>query len=237
MNLSTAVNASAPFDNSAASTGVGSTTSNASTSVPVDHFPWEQIITVLPELLGFLLLGGVILFIGPRQIASALGRVKRIAIAGLEIELAEDVQAAATSKNVDVTAAQALRAARILSEAAPILACARLLWVDDEPANNIEEMRALRRLCVSIDLAPTTEAAREALKKGVYDLVISDMRRGTTERAGEEILGDATEAPLSPDIIYYVGVKGPVPAGAFGLTVKPDELFQLVVNALRQRRG
>jgi CheY-like chemotaxis protein len=207
------------------------------TDAQQDYFPWEQLIPILPELLGILLLLALFFIVGPRRIVTAIGRVKRIAVAGLELELTDEVEAAATKKDISLSSAEVQWTARLLSDAASVLSCTRLLWVDDNPNNNLNEMKVLRRMCVSIDIATSTEDARESLRKGIYELVISDMRRGTEDRAGEEMLHEVRKAHLSPDLIYYVGTASPVPKGAFGLTARPDELFKLIVRALRKRQG
>jgi hypothetical protein len=48
------------------------------------------------------------------------------------------------------------------------------------------------------------------------------------------------EAGFSRPVIFYVGRPEPgagVPAGAFGLTNRPDQLLQLVIDALSRIRN
>jgi hypothetical protein len=48
------------------------------------------------------------------------------------------------------------------------------------------------------------------------------------------------EAGFSQPVIFYVGRPEPgagVPAGAFGLTNRPDQLLQLTIDALSRVRG
>jgi hypothetical protein len=202
-----------------------------------DGFPWEQVIPIVPDLLW--LLGAVILVlaIGVGRIRNALARATKIGVAGLEIELRSEVEAAGQSKSMTISGPQAARAARRLAAAADLLSGSRLLWVDDIPDNNSHEIETLRGLSVAIDLAQSTDAARDRLRAGAYDLVISDMTRGPDKEAGLELIPLAAGAVSKPSLIYYVGVEAPVPSGVFGLTTRPDELFHLVVDALSRRRG
>ncbi len=63
-----------------------------------------------------------------------------------------------------------------------------ILWVDDNPDNNMLAVRALRRLQLDIEQVTSTEAAIAAMEQGHYELVISDMGRGADMRAGYELL-------------------------------------------------
>jgi hypothetical protein len=212
------------------------TPTNAAAMKAADHFPWDLLIPLLPQLLGLVLLAAILLLLGRKRILTALRRIKKVGFAGVEIELAEELDAAAANKKTSLTSRQASRTVRLLEENAAILSCARLLWVDDNLENNLREMKILRRLCVQIDIAQSTEDARQALRRGIYDIVISDMGRGADPRAGDQMGGALREAPLPGTLIYYVGEEQSPPLGAFGLTTRPDELFQLIVEALKRRR-
>jgi hypothetical protein len=202
-----------------------------------DRFPWDLLIPILPQLIALLLLVGLLVMIGPRRIAAMARRIKKIGFAGLEIELEEIVRDAAEHRGGGVSPAQADRAAHRLAQAATLLSCTRLLWVDDAPEGNVLEIKALRRLCVAIDLAQSNEDARRALSSGIYDLVISDIERESEGSAGMAMVNEVQRAPFPPILIYYVGRERPLPEGAFGLTTRPDELFHLIVDALSRRKG
>jgi hypothetical protein len=53
--------------------------------------------------------------------------------------------------------------------------------------------------------------------------------------AGKAFLPKVRQAPLSPPLIFYVGQERDVPAGAFGLTIRPDELLNLVLDVLERK--
>jgi len=75
---------------------------------------------------------------------------------------------------------------------------------------------------------------------GRYDLVISDMARDDESAAGlkfvEQFCKDDKAAPL----IFYVGEYGSekgLPARAFGITNRPDELLHLTLDALERKKS
>src|SRR4029077_19489008 len=63
----------------------------------------------------------------------------------------------------------------------------RILWVDDIPANNVHESARFRSMGATIDAVLDTESALSALTQRIYDLVISDMSRGSNHRAGFDL--------------------------------------------------
>ena len=63
-----------------------------------------------------------------------------------------------------------------------------VLWVDDIPANNELAVRALRKFNLDVEQATSTEAALAAMQRRPFDLVISDMGRGSDVRAGYRLL-------------------------------------------------
>ena len=121
----------------------------------------------------------------------------------------------------------------------PLLANARILWVDDRPENNLYERALLGNVGVSVDAVASTEEALYMCQRLRYDLIVSDMERGGNHKAGIELaravtLSDSQSTPL----IFYVGNADPtksVPTGAFGITSRPDELLHLVFDVLERR--
>lgn len=63
-----------------------------------------------------------------------------------------------------------------------------ILWVDDQPANNMLVMRALRKFGLDIEQATSTTAALDAIARRKFDLVISDMARPEDPHAGYSLL-------------------------------------------------
>jgi CheY-like chemotaxis protein len=125
---------------------------------------------------------------------------------------------------------------------------AEVLWVDDRPSNNRNEARMLRSFGALITFAVTTDEALRALGTGAeqhqpFDLILSDISRELPEfdpTAGLTMLPRLRDAGYHQPVIFYVGRPDPaagVPAGAFGLTNRPDQLLQLTIDALSRVRG
>ncbi len=136
---------------------------------------------------------------------------------------------------------EARDAATAASEAAQHVATlsqAKVLWVDDNPDNNLYERRSLSALGIKFDLAENTRQALQALKTGNYQLVISDFARRDDPKAGYTLLTDLkTRADPPPLIIYSSSskaeyVRDAKSLGAFGETNNPLELYDLVISSL-----
>jgi CheY-like chemotaxis protein len=116
------------------------------------------------------------------------------------------------------------------------LSRATVLWVDDRPTNNLYERRALEALGLHIDLASDTEEAMGMLRRKKYDLVISDMGRPSSNRAGFELLKAIRDSGDDVPFVIYAGSNAPAHAvearrrGAQGTTNDPSELFELVLD-------
>lgn len=119
----------------------------------------------------------------------------------------------------------------------PLLKGARLLWVDDNPSSNIYERLALNSFGISTDLAISTEEALYFAERAKYDVILSDMRRGSNPMAGTELLRSLKGRHIASPIVFYVGRlnQEPGPVGAFAITDRPDELLHYVFDVLERR--
>ena len=119
------------------------------------------------------------------------------------------------------------------------VAGARVLWVDDNPANNVYEKRALEALGIQFTLSTSTEDALEKLRSDSYDVIISDMGRPPDRQAGYTLLGELRKRNILTPFIIYAGSNRPehkaetIRRGGFGTTNNPQELFGLVINAIQ----
>ena len=78
-----------------------------------------------------------------------------------------------------------------------------------------------------------------ALRSNVYDLVISDMRRGSVPDEGLSLLRKMREGRYPQRVVFYVGRADPeknMPTGSFGITDRPDELLHLIMDILERQR-
>jgi CheY-like chemotaxis protein len=118
----------------------------------------------------------------------------------------------------------------------------RVLWVDDNPANNEYERSLLRPDGITFDNVVSTAEAIEQLKTSTYDLVITDLgRRWSSDDssvAGRALLEHPVIATGGPPVVVYAGrnaVKQEaelVALGAFGVSQHREHLLELVYQAL-----
>jgi CheY-like chemotaxis protein len=122
----------------------------------------------------------------------------------------------------------------------PAFAGTRLLWVDDDPSNNIYERGALEEKGVRITTSTSTEDALERIESHDFDVIISDMGRSEGRRAGYSLLERKQEMGDRTPFIVYSGSgkeehrREARRRGAVGATNRPQELFQLVRQAITE---
>jgi CheY-like chemotaxis protein len=116
-----------------------------------------------------------------------------------------------------------------------------ILWVDDKPANNLHERKAIEALGVTFISVTSTEEALEMLKRQSFDAIISDMSRPSDEQAGYTLLDKLRASGDRTPYIIYAGSRNPEHReearrrGAVGCTNRPDELFEMVLSALKSK--
>ena len=118
----------------------------------------------------------------------------------------------------------------------------KILVVDDEPSVRQYLEVLLSRSGYTLATAPGVAEARESLKGGDIDLVVSDMRLG--KGSGLEVLKAARGLVSSPEVILITAYGTPAAAveamrqGAYDYICKPfdnEELKLLVQKALEKR--
>ena len=194
----------------------------------------EVVVAMAPHVLWALLLGWVLQRVGWATIRNVVRSVSAVEVAGVRVEIESGVESAATERGVEIPTEERKIVVERLRLAQRRLAMTRLLWIDDRPVGNKSEMKILSGLGATIDLARGDAEARERLGGGVYDIVVSDIRRGEKEDAGIRFLPEVRAAILAPPVIFYVGESKGTPDGAFGIATRPDELMHLVVDALER---
>lgn len=123
--------------------------------------------------------------------------------------------------------------------AASFLQGSQLLWVDDNPSNNIYERRIFRSLGIFVDLAHSTEEAIGMLQLTKYDVIISDLVRGDIKDAGLQFLDEISKRNLYRWTILYTGLYAAargLPPKAFAITARPDHLLHYVIDAIERER-
>jgi CheY-like chemotaxis protein len=175
----------------------------------------------------------------------------KFALSGGEKALAAAFEIAAKNPKwtAKVSEEDRQRALQKAKENRKVFEGAEILWVDDRPSNNRNESRMLRSFGTLITFACTTEEALEVIKDAnsqaqPFDVVLSDISRQMPPppdaRGGLEMLAKFRAEGISLPVIFYVGEILPgagTPAGAFGITHRPDVLLTLVGDALGRLRG
>ncbi|MFJ1762096.1 P-loop NTPase fold protein [Amycolatopsis sp. NPDC088138] len=87
----------------------------------------------------------------------------------------------------------------------PVLDGLRILWVDDQPANNTELARYLSSSGVRVDLATTTAEAVAAFRLSSPDALLSDFRRGTDDDAGIDDLAGFRREGYEGPVLFFSG--------------------------------
>lgn len=204
---------------------------------PEPAFDYKVLFDLAPHMIWAIVIVMVIAMIGPKRLATAFLNARKISFGGLEIDLKGDILEAVQAKGVDVSSQLEGQVARRAQRSAALTTGARLLWIDEHPDNNTIEIRLFKRLGLIIDLATSDADATKRLAEHVYDVVLSSWTRAGDGDAGRKFIPTVHASMLSPPIIYYVGKIREVPIDAFGLTVRPDELLNLVLDALERVRG
>lgn len=145
------------------------------------------------NLLGWTL-GGILLYRAWRSNA-----IHSVSVGPLNFRLEQEAVEAAAAASRDWNAkggTQSIDVGRIRQtvgrafapEVSDNLLGRSILWVDDNPSNNMLAVRALRKMQLDVEQATSTEDGLAAMQRRHFDLVISDMGRGDNLRAGYELL-------------------------------------------------
>ncbi|WP_078083754.1 winged helix-turn-helix domain-containing protein [Microbulbifer mangrovi] len=111
----------------------------------------------------------------------------------------------------------------------------RILWVDDNPDNNLAERAQFESLRIAVYLATNTDDALTLLSMYRYDAVISDMGRGREPLAGFKLMERMRARHDSTPYFLYTIMPSDSQRqlvrqrGGNGVAVAPDELFSLVL--------
>lgn len=200
-------------------------------------FDYAPLFELAPHLIWATIFAAIIALIGPKRLASALLNARKLSFGGFEVDLQGDISEAVLARGVDASSQLEGQVARRAQRSTALTAGARMLWIDQNPNNNTIEIQLFRRLGFNIDLATSDEDATKQLAEHVYDVVLSSWTRRGDEDAGKKFIPTVRASMLNPPIIFYVGKIREVPVDAFGLTVRPDELLNLVLDALERERG
>ena len=115
-----------------------------------------------------------------------------------------------------------------------------VLWVDDNPDNNILERHAMETYNIRFELARSTGEALAKLDNAKFDAVISDMGRPQDHQAGYTLLDDLrNKGNMTPYFIYSASnspgrLQQALRHKAQGTTNQSDELTAMVLAYLNK---
>lgn len=219
-----------------------------------------KLLDAIAKLLNVLIWPAILLFIlirfgrDLREFFSSLGELT-LKGAGFEASLkrkqaevtAALAAAAASRPDGTTTSESAAKEAKIAAEVVAEVVTPRVirrasrstvLWVDDNPDNNIYERQSLEALGVSFVLARSTDEALKQIARQRFDAVISDMGRPPDSRAGYTLLDKLRSSENQTPFIIYAGSRDPEHIaesrrhGAVGCTNNANELFEMVLSTL-----
>ncbi len=177
------------------------------------YFEVAHVVSSILNILGWGL-GAVLLTIAWRRNA-----ISSFTVGPINIRLQEAVQAAtvavrdysAKSQEGDVDVQKIRSTIERAFDPAVVdrLIGKSVLWVDDNPSNNMLVVRALKRLQLDVEEQLDTEAGLAAMKRRHFDLVISDMGRGTNMRAGYDLLQAIRAQKNAVPFLIFAGSDSP----------------------------
>ena len=110
-----------------------------------------------------------------------------------------------------------------------------VLWVDDNPSNNKLAVRALKKLRLDVEQAESTESGLQAMQGRHFDLVISDMGRGTNSRAGYELLEAIRASGSDVPFLIFAGsdtAEFRREAAERGAQLSTNDMLELIDNVI-----
>ena len=114
-----------------------------------------------------------------------------------------------------------------------------VLWVDDNPENNVWEREVLQRFGVDLVLSSSASDASGQLERRAFDTIISDMGRSNEPEVGLSFLGDLRARGDHTRFLIYTGQENAdiyrdqaTELGADEITGRPDELLEFVLRDL-----
>jgi CheY-like chemotaxis protein len=113
-----------------------------------------------------------------------------------------------------------------------------ILWVDDNPDNNIYERQAFEAFGFKFSLALSTQAALTLLDRKKFAAVISDMGRKEGPREGYVLLDTMREQGDRTPLFFYASSNAPEHKketqkhGGQGCTNNAQELFRMITKAV-----
>ncbi len=197
------------------------------------------LISLSPQILWVIIIATVLIVFYKPIRNDILPRMHSVSALGVELQLTirQQLEKAADTQTVELPVNAGVQLTNRAQRVIPVLKGAKVLWVDDNPGNNIHERQIMQTLGMLVDCVTTTSDALMLLSKTRYNVLVSDMERNGIADDGLRLLKEAHPLGMDKKVIFYVGAVNPdkgVPAHAFGITNRPDELINLVFDLMER---
>lgn len=200
-----------------------------------------ELVRLIPTLLWVILIATLALVLRKPirdQLLPRLGGVKAF---GVELTfLRESLDQAAAKAPVNVSVEDRSQVTRRAQRIRDVLQGGRILWVDENPLNNLPERRSLQSMGIHVDIARDDQEAFALLSANRYDVIISEMEHGGEEEWGSEFLAEVRRREVYTWAVFYVLNFDPslgIPGYAFGMTNRPDHLLHYIMDILERERS
>lgn len=80
-----------------------------------------------------------------------------------------------------------------------------ILWIDDQPLNNVSERRLLAEYGIYADAYTDNRQAMRAFESAPFDAVVSDIHRGPVTETGWDLLRDVRSQDQGLPFFFYTG--------------------------------
>lgn len=214
----------------------------------LDQAIWIEIIRIIPSLL-WLLLACVLLALLYEPVTHyLLPYVSSVKIGNIEVVLNRfgqwldrviDIADKNPQWHVQVPEADKERVIHRIRRHWDVLQGSRILMFDDRPDTLVNEIRMLQQLDMDVEVVTLTSDALARLQAGHFDVLVSDIARPEGQSNGIATLQTLHDHYPTLPAIFYIGnfnAEDGVPAGAFGITNRPDELVHLILDILERKR-
>jgi len=198
------------------------------------------LVDLLKVMSPYLLLL-VLVLIFKKHLVNLLPGVRSLSFGPVKIELFREQLSKITKKRGIKLSRSDAASPFVRAEAIkPVLQNSSVLWIDDNnPDNNAEEIDMMKSLGVQVTAVTSSTEAEEFLSRHYYDVIISDIDRAGSPTEGIDFLGRLVGTTKFHCTIFYVthiDTTKPIPAHAFALTNRPNDLLHFLMDALERER-
>lgn len=200
-----------------------------------------EIIRIIPKVLWILVVVLAIIVFRSTIEHVLLPRVESFKGFGIEITLYVEngLRLAANERDVPIDESSLSRVMNRADKAAGSLKNKSILWLDDNPSWNSNEVSLFRALGLLITRVSTEQAALTELQTHQHDIFLSDINRYENRDAGIVFLKNISEKGMKIPAVFYISDLKPelgTPPYAFGITDRPDELLHYIID-IAERSG